>query len=125
LKPCPFCEIESARIWLETEHVIACSPSAPACDGETIVAPRKHVRTIYELTIAEQTAIWTLVADVRDRLLTGLKPDSFVIGFSDALDERAVGHAAVHVVPQWRGAATALSDAITWVEDDNLLAFRK
>ncbi|MEO8593824.1 MAG: hypothetical protein ABI759_10925 [Candidatus Solibacter sp.] len=38
-----------------------------------------------------------MVADARSRLLTGLTPDSFDIGFDDGV------HAAVHLVPRSKG----------------------
>jgi len=47
------------------------------------VVPRKHVGSIYELELAEQSAIWNLVAEARDLLLQRLIPDGFNIGFND------------------------------------------
>jgi len=75
------------RIWIETEHAIAFADAESIVDGHVIVAPRKHVSTIHQLSIPEQKAIWKLVAEVRERLLSGLKPDSFAIRF-----QRRAGH---------------------------------
>jgi diadenosine tetraphosphate (Ap4A) HIT family hydrolase len=72
---CPICAIPTDRIWIETEHAIAFAAAEPATDGHMIVAPRKHVFTIYQLAVPEQQAVWSLVTEVRERLLTGLKPD--------------------------------------------------
>jgi hypothetical protein len=47
----------------------------PVADGHTLIVPRKHVSTIYELSDAERKALWKLVGEVRERLLTGLRPD--------------------------------------------------
>jgi diadenosine tetraphosphate (Ap4A) HIT family hydrolase len=66
--------------------------------------PRKHVTTIYELTLPEQQGVWKLVAEVRERLLTGLKPDGFSIGFNVGLAAgQTVEHAHVHVIPRRAG----------------------
>jgi hypothetical protein len=46
----------------------------PRCGRPHPRGARQHVSTIYELSIAEQRAIWELVGEVRQRLLTGLKP---------------------------------------------------
>ena len=81
---CPFCSIEPSRAWLETECAIALPDAYPVADGHTLVVPRKHVRTIYELTTAEQNEIWDLVGRVRERLLTNAKPDGFNIGLTTA-----------------------------------------
>jgi hypothetical protein len=54
-------------------------------DGHTLVTPRLHFASIYELTAELQSAVWNLVAEVRERLLTGLKLDGFNIGVNDCL----------------------------------------
>jgi diadenosine tetraphosphate (Ap4A) HIT family hydrolase len=66
-------------------------------DGHMLVVPRKHIGTIYELTMPEQKAVWALVAEARGRLLTGLMPDSFDISFDHGV------HAVVHLVPPPEG----------------------
>ena len=53
LNDCPWCTIDPARLWIETEHAVA----LPDADGHTVVVPRRHVRTIYELTLLEQEAV--------------------------------------------------------------------
>ena len=73
-----------------------------------LVVPRRHVSTIYDLEIAEQFAIWNLVAQSRDILLLQVKPDGFSIGFTEGLpSEETVSHVHVHIIP--RGYADALS----------------
>lgn len=123
---CPFCAIEPARVWIENDHAIGLPDAFPVADGHTLVVPRKHVSTIYELTILEQQALWDLVGEVRTRLLTGLKPDGFGIGFSDTMHERvSADHTAVHVVRRRRGDTPALPDGVEWVTDDHVLAWKK
>ena len=62
--------------------------------------PRRHVGTIYELSTPEQGAIWTLVGEARERLLTGLKPDGFNIGLNDG---PAAGPTVRRSVMQYNG----------------------
>src|SRR6516225_4945174 len=98
---CRFCTVPPDRIWIATEHALAIADEFPVADGHTLVVPRKHVSTIYELAIPVQQAIWELVANVRQRLLTGLKPDGFNIGFNDGLAAgQTIQHAHVHVIPR-------------------------
>jgi len=53
------------------------------------------------LTAEEQAAAWSLVAEVRERLLTGLKPDAFNIGLNDGLAAgQTIEHAHVHIIPR-------------------------
>lgn len=81
----------------------------PVADGHTLIIPRKHVMTIYHLKPSEQSAIWKLVSEVRERLLTGLKPDGFNIGFNDGLAAgQTVQHAHVHIIPLGQQHTAAL-----------------
>ena len=77
---CPFCNIDPSRTWLESEHAVAVPDAFPVAPGHMLVLPRKHVMTIYQLSAAEQKAIWELVGRVRERLLAEHKPDGFNIG---------------------------------------------
>jgi diadenosine tetraphosphate (Ap4A) HIT family hydrolase len=124
--PCPFCAIERDRLWIENEHALAVPDANPTADGHTVVVPRKHVNTIYELTIPEQQALWDLVSEVRQRLLTGLTPDGLSIGFSDTMHDGVVAdHAAVHLVPRRHGDNPELRAGIEWVTDDPVLPSKK
>jgi histidine triad (HIT) family protein len=72
---CPFCSLDASRKWIENEHAIAFADAYPVTDGHTLVTARKHVASIYELSADEQSSVWEMVAEVRERLLIGLKPD--------------------------------------------------
>src|SRR6476646_5396309 len=77
---CPFCNVGADRIWIENEHAIAFPDAFRVTDGHILVVPRKHVSSTHELEMDEQQAIWKLAGEVRQRLLTGLKPpDGFNI----------------------------------------------
>jgi diadenosine tetraphosphate (Ap4A) HIT family hydrolase len=116
---CPFCFLDPTRRWLENEHAIAFPDAYPVTDGHTLVVPRKHVSSIYELNIDEQTAVWQLVAEVRESLLTGLKPDAFNIGLNDGFAAgQTVPHAHVHVIPRRAGDVPDPRGGVRWIIDD-------
>ena len=116
---CPFCSLDSTRRWIETEHAIAFADAFPVTEGHTLVIPRKHVGSIYELGIDEQAAVWALVAEIRERLLTGLKPDGFNIGVNDGLAAgQTIDHAHVHVIPRQKGDVPDPGGGIRWIIDD-------
>jgi diadenosine tetraphosphate (Ap4A) HIT family hydrolase len=126
LVKCPFCSLSSAHLWIETEAALAFADANPMADGHMVVVLRKHVGTVFELSAAEQKRLWEVLAEVRSRLLTGLTPDGFSVGFNDTQNEVAgADHAAVHVVPRWRGDNLELRAGLEWVTDDSLAAAKK
>jgi diadenosine tetraphosphate (Ap4A) HIT family hydrolase len=126
LKTCPVCTAELGRVLLESEHAAALSEAQPLVAGHTVIVPRKHVGTMYELTPLEHQAIWELVGQVRERLLTSLKPSGFSIGFSDTMEGGdIVDHACIHVVPRRRGDNLELPSGIGWVTDDHVVAWKQ
>jgi diadenosine tetraphosphate (Ap4A) HIT family hydrolase len=113
---CPFCSGEPSRTGVENEHAVAFSDTYPVADGHTLVTPRKHVSSIYDLNAPEQSAIWDLVSAVRDRLLIGLKPDGLNIGVNDGLAAgQNVEHAHVHVIPRKSGDVPDPRGGIRWI----------
>jgi diadenosine tetraphosphate (Ap4A) HIT family hydrolase len=82
---CPFCAIDQSRVTAANGHAVAFLDGFPVTAGHTLVTPRKHVSSIYELETHEQKAVWELVGAVRKRLLAGHKTDGFNIGFNDGL----------------------------------------
>jgi diadenosine tetraphosphate (Ap4A) HIT family hydrolase len=104
LNSCPFCIVERGRILFETEHALALPDGFPVAEGHTLVVPRRHVATLYELSANEQNAVWELVSQVRKQLVTRLAPDGFNIGINDGLAAgQTVMHAHVHIIPRWKG----------------------
>jgi diadenosine tetraphosphate (Ap4A) HIT family hydrolase len=72
--------------------------------GHTLIIPKRHVESLYELTDAEQSHLWTLTALVRKQLADDLNPDGFNIGINDGFAAgQTVKHAHIHVIPRWKG----------------------
>ena len=46
---CPFCEPDPGRVWLENDTAIVLWDAFPITKGHTLVVPRRHVASIYEL----------------------------------------------------------------------------
>ena len=113
MSSCPFCSLEPSRKWIENDYALAFPDAYPLTDGHTLVIPRKHVSSIYELTAAEQPPVWDRVAEVRQRLLTGLKPDGFSIGVNDGFAAgQTIDHAQCTSVPDAR--ATCPIDGVVF-----------
>ena len=76
----------------------------PITPAHTLVIPKRHVVSLFELPDNEQAAVWTLVAQVRAMLLAELLPDGFTVGLNDGTAAgQTVMHAHVHVIPRRQG----------------------
>lgn len=101
---CPFCHPESWRIRLETEVGRAIEDLFPVAEGHTLVIPRRHLRTIYDLPEEDQAALWELTRTVRDDLVEELRPEGFTIGLNEGQAAgQSVDHAHIHVIPRFLG----------------------
>jgi diadenosine tetraphosphate (Ap4A) HIT family hydrolase len=119
MSDCPFCSLEPNCKWIENDHALAFTDAYPLTDGHTLVFPRKHVASIYELIENERSAVWDLVAEVRDQVLTGLKPDGFNIGVNDGLAAgQTVDHAHAHIIPRRKGDVPDPRGGIRWIIED-------
>ena len=82
---CPFCTIADESVILTSEQAFAISDGYPVSPGHTLVIPRQHVATLFELPRHEQLALWDLVERVRERLVEEHHPDGFNIGLNDGI----------------------------------------
>ncbi len=101
---CPFCAAPADRIWISDRLTIATPDMYPAADGHTLVLPRRHVRSVFDLSDDEWEELWDLVAVVREELREVHRPDGFTIGINDGLAAgQTIDHAHVHVIPRHLG----------------------
>ena len=99
-------------------HAAALRDGFPVSDGHTLVLPRRHVQSVFELAGEEQQEVWSLVAEVRDRLRStlGSVPDGFNVGPNDGVQAgQTVMHAHVHVIPRYKGDMPDPRGGIRWV----------
>jgi diadenosine tetraphosphate (Ap4A) HIT family hydrolase len=120
---CVFCDLLGAqhqgeRLVAGNKHAAALRDGFPVSDGHTLIVPRRHVQSVFELAGEEQQDVWNLVAEVRDRLRSSLNlpPDAFNVGPNDGLDAgQTVMHAHVHVIPRYKGDMPDPRGGIRWV----------
>lgn len=113
---CPFCNLDPGRIRLENEHAVAFRDSSPVTQGHTLVIPRRHVGSLYELSMDEQAAVWDLASRMRLELLGTMRPDGFNIGLNDGpAAGQTIDHAHVHIIPRRLGDVPDPRGGIRWV----------
>lgn len=100
---CLFCAGHRALL-AENAYAFAIVDSFPVSPGHSLVIPKTHVPTIFDLSGEAYAASFELVRVVKDLLLSKYKPDGFNIGVNCGESAgQTVGHAHIHVIPRYPG----------------------
>jgi diadenosine tetraphosphate (Ap4A) HIT family hydrolase len=83
---------------------VAVADAFPVSAGHTLVIPRRHVTSFFELTEGEVVAVYELLRRVKVRLDGELKPGGYNVGVNvGAVSGQTVGHVHVHLIPRYPG----------------------
>jgi diadenosine tetraphosphate (Ap4A) HIT family hydrolase len=100
---CPFCQL-GARLVAENELAAALRDREPASKGHTLVVPKRHCTSFFDLTDAEVAACYALLRAEHERQRAEHQPDGFNIGVNDgAAAGQSIEHMHWHLIPRYRG----------------------
>ncbi len=102
---CVFCEVPEDRIIASNAIAFATRDSYPVTELHTLVIPKRHAATFFDLYEPERRAINLLLVELRAEIL---KKDGSVSGFNIGMNSgriagQTVGHAHVHLIPRRQG----------------------
>ena len=103
MERCIFCE-PKREILAQNTHAIAVFDSFPVSPGHTLIVPRRHVVTIWDLEPEEYSDCFTLVRHARSAIESRFSPDGFNVGANcGEAAGQSVWHAHIHVIPRYKG----------------------
>jgi ATP adenylyltransferase len=102
---CLFCEMNSERIVAQNELAFAIPDGYPVTPLHTLIIPRRHVSTFFELGQAEINACTFLIKDQKNRIET---EDHSVHGFNIGMNNgvsagQTINHCHIHLIPRRTG----------------------
>ena len=113
---CPFCHLDTTRIWISKQFGIAFRDGFPISPGHTLIVPRQHVASLFDLPAEIQQSLWDLVTDVRTSLMEEFHPDGFNVGLNDGQAAgQTVMHAHIHVIPRYKGDTADPRGGVRWI----------
>jgi diadenosine tetraphosphate (Ap4A) HIT family hydrolase len=116
---CPFCSVDAKRWIASSDAAIAFLDGFPVAEHHTLVIPRRHVASLFELDANELADVWALVTEVRRSLAEEFGIQAFNVGVNDGvLAGQTVLHAHVHVIPRVAGDSDDPRGGIRWVIPD-------
>lgn len=102
---CPFCEVPDERVVWSHELAIVFKDAFPVTKGHTLIIPRRHVASFFDLERPEINACLSLAWEARNKLeaedasITG-----FNFGANDGTDAgQSVFHCHWHLIPRRSG----------------------
>jgi diadenosine tetraphosphate (Ap4A) HIT family hydrolase len=100
---CVFCQYDRS-ILAQTRLSSAFLDGFPVSKGHALVVPKRHVVSIWEMTIEEYTDAFDLVRQVKDVLQKKFEPQGFNIGVNcGEAAGQSVFHAHIHIIPRYAG----------------------
>ena len=115
-KPCPFCTLPAERIVSETQSAIVIRDGFPITPGHTLVIPRRHVGSFFELTSEEHKEMFVLLTQAKAELDKEFQPDAYNIGINDGeAAGQTVPHLHMHLIPRYNGDRTDPRGGVRWI----------
>jgi histidine triad (HIT) family protein len=103
---CIFCKIIAKDVpnhtVYEDEQVLAFLDIHPHAKGHTVVIPKRHAETTFEMTDEEMQALSLGMKRAMERIKAVLHPDGFNTGWNDGeAAGQVVPHVHIHIFPRW------------------------
>jgi diadenosine tetraphosphate (Ap4A) HIT family hydrolase len=113
---CPFCPIKEREIIAEHPLAAAITDSFPLTKGHTLIVPRRHVSSFFELTKEERMVMLGLLDQAKAALDARYSPHGFNIGINDgAAAGQTVMHVHMHLIPRYKGDADDPRGGVRWI----------
>ena len=118
-KPCPFCNLDPARILAENELTVIYKDGFPVSPGHTVIIPRRHFATLFEATEEEQQALLRALTQAKAILDSRHQPDGYTIGINHGpAGGQTVPHLHIHLIPRYQGDREDPRGGVRWVLPD-------
>lgn len=119
LSSCLFCNLPKERILHDGSWIFALRDAYPVSLGHTLIVPKRHVQSFFELENHEVNELMSFLKKEKDFLVEELHPDGFNIGVNDgAAAGQTVHHLHVHLIPRYLGDCEDPRGGVRWIFPD-------
>ena len=103
--PCIFCTIRTEELQFENHLAYSSLDSYPVSELHSLIVPKRHLETYFELTNEEIQACNELILKTKEKIL---KQDSSVNGFNIGTNVgksagQSIMHCHIHLIPRRQG----------------------
>ena len=115
-KPCPFCTLPPERIIDSNEFGVVIRDGFPISPGHTLIIPKRHVGSFFEITQNERDALLMLLDKAKETIDEEFHPDGFNIGINDGASAgQTVPHLHMHLIPRYTNDQTDPRGGVRWI----------
>ena len=101
--PCLFCK-DPRGVSIQHELAFSARDTYPTSPGHTLVIPRRHVSSFFELTLEEVAACMGLIQEEKKLIDKEFKPDGYNIGVNvGPAAGQSIYHVHIHIIPGYKG----------------------
>ncbi len=113
---CPFCTLPPDRIISESDYTLTIRDGFPVSEGHTLIIPKRHVQSFFELKAIEKAAILQAMDEAKEALDKELSPGGYNIGINDGeVAGQTVMHLHVHLIPRYKGDTEDPRGGVRWI----------
>ena len=113
---CPFCTLGAERIVLANEFAVVIRDSFPVSPGHTLIIPKRHVGSFFDVTGDERKAMLALLDSAKLGLDAAFHPDGYNVGINDGeAAGQTVPHLHLHLIPRYAGDREDPRGGVRWV----------
>jgi diadenosine tetraphosphate (Ap4A) HIT family hydrolase len=89
---------------IQHELAFSARDSYPANPGHTVIIPRRHVASFFELTPEEVAACMHLIQEEKKLIGKEFSPDGYNIGVNvGPAAGQSIFHVHIHIIPRYKG----------------------
>lgn len=101
---CPFCKphLNGEKTIIESSDVLSLYDKFPATIGHSLIIPKRHCTSYFDLTTKEQTSCWNMVNKLKNLLTEKYQPDGFTIRINiNEAGGQKIPHVHIHLIPRY------------------------
>ena len=115
-KPCIFCTLPLSRILDTNQFGVVIRDGYPISLGHTLVIPKRHVGSFFELTAEEASEVMSLLRRAKSVLDNEFKPQGYNIGINDGVAAgQTVPHLHIHLIPRYSNDRADPRGGVRWI----------
>lgn len=117
--PCAFCTLPESRVIESSPSCIVIRDGFPVSPGHTLVIPKRHVQSFFELSPEEQAEMLGLLQTAKATLDREFEAHGYNIGINDGpAAGQTIPHLHIHLIPRFRGDRPDPRGGVRWIIPD-------